>query len=110
VLQFDAPALSTARTRRRNESELAYETGAREFCLSRIDLEPQRPVTLELRGPELLLCVDGGASVEPALDAEPAHAGSLAQGQACFLPASTAGVRLQGAGRLFRAGVGNGLS
>jgi len=104
VLRFDAPPVSITRTRRRSEVELAYETDACEFCLSRLDLEPQHPIRLDVQGPELLLCVSGQLSVLPTLDAQ--GAGSLSQGQACFLPASAGSVRLEGGARVFRAGVG----
>ncbi|MEO8180899.1 MAG: mannose-6-phosphate isomerase, class I, partial [Deltaproteobacteria bacterium] len=78
VLQFDAPPVSSTRTRRRSEAEVTYETEAPEFSLSWIELEPQRLVSLELHGPELLLCVAGQARVQPAQGATPAHgAGSL---------------------------------
>ena len=111
VLRFDAPPVAPTPTRRVSTAELAYETSAREFCLSRIDLEPQQPLGVRLRGPELLLCVEGQVQVQPGSvqpgSAQPAlPARTLAKGQACFLPASAGSVRLQGAARLFRAGVG----
>jgi mannose-6-phosphate isomerase len=113
VLRFDAPPVAPTPTRRVSAAELAYETGAREFCLSRIDLEPQQPLGLRLRGPELLLCVDGQVQVQPdSVQPAPAQAPlpaarTLAKGQACFLPASAGGVQLHGAARLFRVGVGS---
>lgn len=106
VLRFDAPEVSVTPTHRRSEVELAYETGASEFSLSRIDLEAQHPIRLQLEGPELLLCVNGQARVQPAQGGAQG-AGLLAQGQACFLPASDGSVRLEGTARLFRAGVGS---
>jgi mannose-6-phosphate isomerase len=111
VLRFDAPPVTPTATRRLSAAELAYETSAREFCLSRIDLEPQRPLGLQLRGPELLLCVDGQVQVQPASErAGTAKACQLSQGQACFVPASAGSVQLQGAARLFRAAVGGAAS
>jgi mannose-6-phosphate isomerase len=106
VLRFDAPPVAPARTRRPSDVELAYETSAREFCLTRIDLEPQRRFGWHLSGPELLLCVGGQVQVQRG--SEPAPLGAaclLRQGQACFLPASAGSVQLQGAARLFRASV-----
>src|SRR5262249_39833506 len=105
VLRFDAPAVGPTATRQVSGAELEYATPALEFCLSRIDLT--EAYALQLEGPELLLCVEGQVGVQSASQAaapEP-YVRSLRKGQACFLPASTASVRLSGAARLFRARV-----
>jgi mannose-6-phosphate isomerase len=101
VLVFDSSPVRPTPTTRLSTAELAYRTSAPEFQLSRIELEPARACAWPLRGPELLLCVDGRARVE---------AGSsvleLACGQACFLPAAALSARLTGPARLFRAAAG----
>jgi mannose-6-phosphate isomerase len=102
VLVFDSPPVRPTPTTRLSAAELAYQTGAAEFQLSRIDLEPARACALQLRGPELLLCVEGSARLDAG-----ACARELARGQACFLPAAARSARLNGAARLFRAAVGN---
>jgi mannose-6-phosphate isomerase len=111
VLHFDAPAVAPTPTRQVSAVELAYETPAPEFRLSRIDLDGRGAYAAPLEGPELLLCVEGQVGVQ--LGAPPAQASAepeprartLRQGQACFLPASTGQVRLSGTARVFRAGV-----
>ena len=106
VLVFDAPPVRPTPTTRRSGAELAYESSAPEFQLSRIELEPARSCAWQLRGPELLLCVDGRARVEAGSSVQ-----ELARGQACFLPAAARGARVTGCppagtARLFRAAVG----
>jgi mannose-6-phosphate isomerase len=101
VLVFDSPPVRPTPTTRRSAAELAYETSAPEFQLSRIDLAPARDCAWQLRGPELLLCVEGLALVEAGSSRQ-----ELACGQACFLPAAAGSARVTGTARLFRAAVG----
>jgi mannose-6-phosphate isomerase len=101
VLVFDSPPVRPTPTTRLSAVELAYQTSAPEFQLSRIDLEPARAGAWQLRGPELLLCVNGRARVEAGSSVQ-----ELACGQACFLPAAARSARVTGCARLFRAAVG----
>ncbi|HEU4580878.1 MAG TPA: mannose-6-phosphate isomerase, class I [Polyangiaceae bacterium] len=101
VLVFDSPPVRPTPATRLSAAELAYQTSAAEFQLSRIDLEPARACSWQLRGPELLLCVDGRAQLEAAGCVQ-----ELARGQACFLPAAARAARASGSARLFRAAVG----
>jgi mannose-6-phosphate isomerase len=110
VLRFDAPRLQATSTRQLSPQELAYDTPAAEFALSRIDLDGQQTLTVQLAGPELWLCVEGQAGLQltgGARDGAEARVRQLRRGQACFLPASLGGVRASGTARLFRAAVGS---
>jgi mannose-6-phosphate isomerase len=104
VLRFDSPPLLPTPTTPSAGGEICYETPAPEFRLSRIELLDQR-FHGELRGPEILLCVEGQATVEVA-QRSPAAPRLLRRGQACFLPASSTSYELGGSGRVFRATVG----
>jgi mannose-6-phosphate isomerase class I len=73
--------------------------------LSRIELGPDHGFHGQVEGPEILLCVDGLASIELGPRA-PAAPRPLRRGQACFLSASFGAYRLEGKGRVFRARVG----
>jgi mannose-6-phosphate isomerase len=107
VLQFDSPAIRPTPTSVGGSGELIYQTPAPEFRLSRLELAEDQPFSTELSGPEVLLCVAGQTEVQlvgpdhPGSHDRPAPA--LRRGQACFLPASSGGYRLRGAGRVFRA-------
>ena len=101
VLVFDSPPVHPTPTTRLSAAELAYQTSAPEFQLSRIELEPARACAWQLRGPELVLCVDGNARLRAGSSEQ-----ELACGQACFLPAAARSARATGSARLFRAAVG----
>jgi mannose-6-phosphate isomerase len=105
VLRFDGAPLRPTPTVRSAAGEVYYETPAPEFRLSRIELDEQR-FHGEPRGPEILLCVEGQATVEVA-QRSPAAPRLLRRGQACFLPASSTSYELRGSGRVFRATVGS---
>jgi mannose-6-phosphate isomerase len=110
VLVFDSPAIGPSPTRELGSGEVRYETPAPEFQLSRFELTPDLRFRNERRrGPEILLCVEGQASLE-LLAPAPAAPRPLRRGQACFLSASSAGYELRGSGRVFRATVGTSAS
>jgi len=104
VLRFDAPRIGPTPTRVLHSGEVVYETPAREFCLSRLELLPDRHASIDVDGPEVLLCVEGQAALE--LGGRAAAPRTLRRGQACFLSASTGSYALRGNGRVFRARVG----
>jgi mannose-6-phosphate isomerase len=81
--------------------EFAWVTPAREFGLSRVDVDG--PARRDTRGPEILCCVRGAVSVSADGDAEPV---ALGRGQVAFVAGSTPAYRLAGSGQLFRAQVG----
>ncbi|HTV21397.1 MAG TPA: mannose-6-phosphate isomerase, class I, partial [Polyangiaceae bacterium] len=105
VLVFDSPPIGPSPVRQLASGELRYETPAPEFQLSRLELGPDVRFRNEPRGPEILLCVEGQATIELAAPA-PAAPRPLRRGQACFLSASSPGYTLSGSGRVFRAMVG----
>lgn len=105
VLAFDSPPVRPSPVRELSPCELRYETPAPEFQLSRLELGPGQRFQADVLGPEILLCVDGQATVVPSPRAASAPR-PLRRGQACFLPASSGGYELQGNGRVFRATVG----
>jgi mannose-6-phosphate isomerase len=106
VLVFDSPPVSASPTRELPSGEVLYETPAPEFQLSRLELGPNVRFRSEpsRMGPEILLCVEGQASLE-LLGPGPAAPRPLRRGQACFLSASSAGYELRGNGRVFKATV-----
>lgn len=110
VLDFDSSTASPTPTRVGPQGDTLYATTAPEFCLSRIDLGSGRPFGTVVRGPEILLCVEGqalvGVSGAPSSGQPPRNVRSLRRGQACFLPASSGAYHLNGAGRVFRATAG----
>jgi mannose-6-phosphate isomerase len=105
VLQFDSPPVRRSPTLELASGEIRYLAPASEFSLSRIELGPDHGFHGEIEGPEILLCVEGQASVELGPRA-PAAPRPLRRGQACFLSASAGAYRLEGKGRVFRARVG----
>ena len=105
VLRFDSPPAEPVPTTQLPSGEVRYESPAPEFRLSRLELGPERGFQGEVTGPEILLCVEGQASVELGPRA-PAAPRCLRRGQACFLSASSGGYRLEGSARVFRARVG----
>jgi mannose-6-phosphate isomerase class I len=81
--------------------ESVYRTAAAEFELSLIDVAEGVPYTSALgRRVELLLGLEG----EAALVAENRTL-SLAKGRSAFVPAALPGYRIEGRGRVCRAGV-----
>lgn len=84
--------------------EVRYRTPAREFALSRIELDGTAAFETEVSGPELLLCTEG--SVELTTPGAATAPLVLRRGAACFVPASQGRYRASGhAARLYRATV-----
>ncbi|MFN0092777.1 MAG: mannose-6-phosphate isomerase, class I [Acidimicrobiales bacterium] len=73
-----------------------YDTPAPEFRLSRLELAEGELHLLDVRGPEVLVCTAGRAT----LDGLP-----LERGQAAFVPGSLTGIAASGEGIVFRAEV-----
>ncbi|WP_437979543.1 mannose-6-phosphate isomerase, class I [Sorangium sp. So ce117] len=83
--------------------ESFYDTPAPEFRLSRIDLDAAAPWrTDDRRGPEIVLCTRGQASLVDARGA----ARELRQGGSIFVPFSSGSYAIEGHGQFFRATVG----
>ncbi len=82
-----------------------YPSGAAEFRLDRLRLEPGKPVGRRKPGPEILLCLEGrvDAAEDPANPAAPCLA--LGKGGCAFVTADSGRYSLSGEGLVFRAGV-----
>lgn len=78
--------------------EEVYRTDVREFRLSRLRLRNRDTVMFQLRGPEILLCLDGEVSAHSG-----AHRLLLRPGESAFIPASAPPVAVTGPGMLYRA-------
>ncbi|AGP38009.1 mannose-6-phosphate isomerase, class I [Sorangium cellulosum] len=88
---------------RRAGAESIYDTPAPEFRLSRIELDAASSWrTDDRRGPEIVLCTRGQASL---VDARGAAQG-LRQGGSIFVPFASGGYAIEGEGQFFRATVG----
>ena len=103
VLDFADGPVAPLCARAVDAHERVWDTPAREFRLSAIDLESGGSgVAREVRGPEILLCTNGPVVVTPA-DGSPAV--TLEQGRAAFVPASTERYTLAAANAGSRASV-----
>lgn len=81
--------------------ELRFPVTADEFALSSFVLTGS-PVAVPSPGPEILICVDGGADVI----AEDGTRVSLGRGESAFVAAAAARYWVEGVGELYRAAVG----
>ena len=86
VLDFSDGPVAALRARAVDAHERVWDTPAREFRLSAIDLAPGDAVTRDARGPEILLCTSGSVVVTPG---DGSSAVVLDQGRAAFVPGST---------------------
>lgn len=86
VLDFVDGPVTPVRARAVDAHERVWETPAREFRLSQLQVQTGDSVTREVRGPEILLCTEGTAVVVPE-DGSPEI--TLARGRSAFVPAST---------------------
>jgi mannose-6-phosphate isomerase len=105
VLDFGDGPVVPLRARPLDANERVWDTPAREFRLSAIELAARGDVSRDVRGPEILLCTAGRVVVTPGDGSLPV---TLEQGRAAFVPASTERYRLVPAGpsaSLYRATV-----
>jgi mannose-6-phosphate isomerase len=86
VLDFSDGPVSPIDPRRVDEHERVWETPAREFRLSAIDLGAGDAVVRDVRGPEILLCTHGAATIVPGDGSAEAL---LTRGNAAFVPGTT---------------------
>lgn len=100
VLRFD-PCSTSPITPTGDGPERVYLTPAAEFRLSVISLEPATPLDVDAAGIEILLCVEGTATVEGPTGKRV----RLGAGAAALVPGAVARYRLRGDGRIFRAAV-----
>ncbi|MFF5789132.1 mannose-6-phosphate isomerase, class I [Streptomyces sp. NPDC012693] len=105
VVRFTATPTSVL-TPRGEDGEEVYPAPVDDFRLSRFALRADGPARRLAPGsPQILLCVDGEASVDAASDDAAAGAVRFGPGRSVYVPA-TAEVALTGAGTVFRATVG----
>lgn len=92
VLDFAGGPASVIRPRAVDEHEAVYETPAREFRLSRIQVAG--PVPRPVKGPEILLATEGSVRADDV---------PVPKGSSVFVPATTGGYTLRGEGTVYRA-------
>jgi mannose-6-phosphate isomerase len=98
VLAFASGPVAPLRPKALDEVERVYDTPAREFRLSVLDLASRAtPVARTTNGPEILLVTRGSARLDGA---------PLACGQAAFVPAAAGRYALEGDAIVYRASVG----
>lgn len=101
VLDFVDGPVEPLRPRQVDDVERIYETPAREFRLSVLDLRSSAgAVTRELTGPEILLVTSGSASLGDGSGT------TIGKGQAVFVPACVRKYTLDGDAVVYRATVG----
>jgi mannose-6-phosphate isomerase len=98
VLDFADGPVEPLRPREVDDVERVYETPAREFRLSTIDLKSRAGgVTRDLFGPEIILVTGGSAKLGDT---------TVGKGQAVFVPAYVGKYTLEGDAVVYRATVG----
>ena len=105
MLDFGDGPVAPLRARAVDAHERFWDTPAREFRLSAIDLAAGDDVSRDVWGPEILLCASGRVVVTPSDGSSPV---ALEQGRAAFVPGSTERYTLVPAGNgasLYRATV-----
>jgi mannose-6-phosphate isomerase len=102
VLDFRAAAAEVVPTVRR-ESELHYLCDAREFALSRFDLENQRVAVGPVSGPEIIVVTAGKLEIT-----RPGEGVEVSSGASAFIAAEGGEYVLSGTGRAFRTRVNDG--
>jgi mannose-6-phosphate isomerase len=101
VVAFEPLTVDVLRPSPRVRGESVYRTPAPEFELGVIELEPAREHRVDtVRSIEILLCVDGRASIDDG-------SGSLRfdRGESVVVAAASPGYTLTGRGRIYRAAV-----
>lgn len=101
ALDFDSPAVPVLTAVPGESGESGYETPAPEFRLSRIVLSAGESLALGADGPQILLAVEGCATLSDGRTELP-----LPRGRSAFVAGGTGPVRLGGAGVVFRATTG----
>ena len=87
--------------------ELAWESPAREFALSRLDLAGNLPIVRKVYGPEILLCTEGSVGMAGAVaGALPSRECLLGRGDSTFVSAACGEYRLSGRGTVYIARTG----
>lgn len=97
ILDFSDGPVAPVVARSIDEHERVWDTPAREFRLSTLDVPPGAPVRRDVRGPEILLCTAGSVIVSAAdTPAAPSPAPvPLTRGTSAFVPGSTGSYTLR---------------
>jgi mannose-6-phosphate isomerase len=104
VLRFDPAVPEPVPIRRHGRCETRYLTPAAEFALSALRLAPGDVFSgADRAGPEVLLCVEGGARVVE--DGPGGRTLDIAPGESALVPAGAPDYRLAGNGLLYKAGL-----
>jgi mannose-6-phosphate isomerase len=104
VLRFDPAVPDPVPTRREGRCETRYLTPAAEFALSALRMAPGDVFPgADRTGPEVLLCVEGGARVEE--DGPGGRTLDVVAGESALVPAGAPDYRLTGNGLLYKAGL-----
>ena len=107
VLDFHDGPVAPVRARAVDAHERVWDTPAREFRLSALDLGAGAEISRDVRGPEILLCTAGSVTIRPG---DGSGERALARGRSAFVPASTGSYRVHAGstgegGSLYRATV-----
>jgi mannose-6-phosphate isomerase len=102
VLDFEPMLVEPLLPQPTPTGEQLYPTPAREFRLSRLEIEPEKSFGTSLRGPEILFCLRGSLTGS-TYDGRKTE---LLRGHAAFVSAATRSYELHGQGTVFRAAVG----
>lgn len=102
ILKFDWPAVKTLSPEPQNRTEAQYPSGAQEFVLSVIKIEPDQihSVSGRLPGPEILLCIEGQSTLDCPGSSE---ALSITKGESVLVTAGVRAYHLTGEGVIYKA-------
>lgn len=102
VMSFDPEPIRRLHPEPVSPIEERYRLSAEEFSLSVIRLiSENRKEALSVNGPEILLCLEGAAEIEPGEK----NMISLSRGESVFVPGSLKDYRISGIGTLYRASI-----
>ncbi len=103
ILRFDPLPVNILRPVAKSACQSDYPTGADEFLLSVIAVEPgSKCASPDLHGIEILLCMEGAVEIFSGADSP---ALMLEKGQSALIPAFTGSYEIKGSGLLFKASV-----
>ncbi len=105
VLSFTPEGVRILTPLEAGESVEEYPSGAEEFRLDRLRLEPGSTARRRLPGPEILLCLEGWVTISEEAGGSGRGSLALERGGCAFVTADLRDYSLSGNGLVFRAGV-----
>jgi mannose-6-phosphate isomerase len=91
----------------RGHGELTWESPAREFALSGMDLGAGPPLARNVKGPEIILCTEGTVKIAwTGADSPESRECILGRGESAFVAAACGRYSLSGSGRVYFARTG----